>query len=257
MRRRLALLLVFPALLLGCPGDTKRELCGDGIDNDGNGQTDCQDLDCTGQPVCVPPNYGSCSKCSQTCTVQSACVTNYMDERPIPYCISGICTAVERFIQPRIELNTRDNWQGLSLSPQSASTRFIKKVANDGSAVTCATVFAVASDRNAPGAIEASTNLVIQGLDVTRVTNPMLGQGITYTFVNTQTGADYLIWTELWGGPPDSNTKLPSGRRFGYGCYETGETVAPLVLEDNCPSATLDAGTCRIFRLLMPPPEMP
>ena len=52
-------------------------------------------------------------------------------------------------------------------------------MANDGSAVTCATVSAVASDRNAPGAIEASDNLIIQGLDVTRVTNPMLGQGLT------------------------------------------------------------------------------
>ncbi len=243
--------------LSACSADPKREICGDGIDNDGNGLADCADLDCTGQPQCAPPDYGSCAKCSQTCSVQSACVTSYLDERPIPQCISGHCTAVEKFVQPRVDLNTRDNWQGLSLQPASGSTRFIKKYANDGSPVTCATVAAVAADRNAPGAIEASGTLIVQGLDVTRVTNPMLGQGITYAFVNTQTGGDYLIWTELWGGPPNSNTKLPSGRRFGYGCYETGPNVAPVVPEDNCPSTTSDAGTCRVFRLVMPPPEMP
>lgn len=260
MIRRLALVpAVLVCLFLACPGPEKREICGDGLDNDGNGLTDCEDRDCTGQPACVPPDYGLCAKCSRPCTSQPECVTNYMDERPIPLCVEGHCTALQKFIQPRIELNTRDNWQGLALSPQSASTRFIKKFANDGTAVTCATVFGIASDRNASGAgaIEASGKLIIQGLDVTRVTNPMLGQGLTYNFVNTQTGGDYLIWTELWGGAPDSNTKLPSGRRFGYGCYETLPTVAPLVPEDNCPSTTSDAGTCRRFSLLMPPPEMP
>lgn len=243
--------------LSACSADPKREICGDGIDNDGNGLADCADLDCTGQPQCVPPDYGSCAKCSQTCSVQSACVTSYLDERPIPQCINGHCTATEKFVQPRIDLNTRDNWQGLSLQPASGATRFIKKFANDGSPVTCATVATVAADRNAPGAIEASGTLIVQGLDVTRVTNPMLGQGITYAYVNTQTGGDYLIWTELWGGPPNSTTKLPSGRRFGYGCFETGPNVAPIVPEDNCPSTTSDAGTCRVFRLVMPPPEMP
>jgi hypothetical protein len=241
----------------GCSAEMKREICGDGIDNDGNGLADCADLDCTGQPMCVPPDYGSCAKCSQACTVQSACVTSYMDERPIPFCISGHCTATEKFIQPRVILDTQANWGGLTLSPQSGTTRFIKKVANDGSAVTCATVAAVAADRYTPGAIEASGTLVVQGLDVTRVTNPMLGQGITYAFVNTQTGGDFLIWTELWGGPPNSTTKLPTGKRFGYGCFESGPQVAPLVVDDNCPSTTSDFGNCRTFRLAMPGPEMP
>ena len=184
--------LMLCALLAGCSAEMKREVCEDGIDNDNNGLTDCDDRDCAGQIACIPPDYGNCAKCSQTCSAQSTCVTSYLDERPIPLCVNGHCSAVEKFIQPRIELNTRDNWQGLSLLPQSGSTRFIKKFANDGSPVTCATVFAAASDRNAPGAIEASGNLIVQGLDVTRVTNPMLGQGIAYTFVNTQTGGDYL-----------------------------------------------------------------
>ena len=51
-------------VFLACPGETKREICGDGIDNDGNGQTDCDDRDCTGQAACIPPDYGNCAKCS-------------------------------------------------------------------------------------------------------------------------------------------------------------------------------------------------
>ena len=97
----------------------------------------------------------------------------------------------------------------------------------------------VAADRQASSAIEQSGAFVLQGVDVTRVTNPQLGQGLTYAFVNTQAGGDYLIWTELWGGAPDSNTRMPTGLRFGYGCYEAPAQVGgPLVPEDNCPSAT-------------------
>ncbi len=249
--------LMMVALLAGCSAEMpKREVCGDGIDNDGNGQTDCEDRDCTGQTACIPPDYGNCAKCSQACSTQSACVTSYLDERPIPLCVSGHCSAVEKFVQPRVEVDTAANWQGITFPPRSGTTRFIKKFANDGSPVTCATVFAVASDRNVPGAIEASANLIIQGLDVSPV-NTMAGQVINYTFVNTQTGGDFLIWTELWGGPVSSTTKLPSGRRFGYGCFESGPQVAPLIPEDNCPSTTSDGGVCRRFRLIMPPPEMP
>ncbi len=250
-------LLASSLIFFACPGPTLREICGDTIDNDGNGLVDCQDPDCAGQAECAPPDYGLCSKCSQACTVQSQCVISFMDDRPIPYCIAGVCTAKETFIQPRVYLDTAGSWGALGVSPQSGTTRFIKKVANDGSAVTCATVAAIAADRSAAGAIEASGKLVMQGLDVTRITNPQLGQGVTYTFVNTQTGGDYLIWTELWGGSPDSNTKLPQGRRLGYGCYEDAATTTPLTTSDNCPSTTSDAGSCRVFRLKMPGPEMP
>jgi hypothetical protein len=254
----LASTLCFSAVsFVACGGDAVREICGDGIDNDRNGFTDCNDRDCAGQPACTPPDYGLCAKCSKPCTVQPDCVTSYMDERPVPYCTAGVCTALQTFIQPRIELDTHLNWSGLTLSPQSASTRFIKKVANDGSVVNCARMATIAADRNASGAIEASGTVIIQGLDVTRVTNPMLGQGINFSFVNTQTGSDYLIWVELWGGPPDPSTKLPTGRRFGYGCFEDAASTPALTINDNCPSTTSDAGVCKIFRLAMPGPEVP
>ncbi|MFT3706826.1 MAG: hypothetical protein QM817_04085 [Archangium sp.] len=244
-------------VLVGCSSEMPREVCGDGIDNDKNGFADCADIDCMGKPECAPPNYGSCTKCGQTCTTQTACVVAYTDDRPIPLCTNGHCTATATFIQPRIELDTKDNWAGLTLSPQSAATRFIKKVANDGSVVDCAKVLSIASDRNNSGAIEASNQLQMMGLDVTRVTNPQLGQGISLAFVNTQTGNNYLIWAELWGGPPGSSTKLPTGRRFGYGCFESAAQTPELTVNDNCPSATNDAGVCKTFHLIMPGPEMP
>ncbi|MFO0598537.1 MAG: hypothetical protein U0228_24740 [Myxococcaceae bacterium] len=240
-----------------CSPVPTHEICGDGLDNDKNGFTDCDDTDCKGQPGCEPPNYGSCPKCSQVCTLQSACVTSWVDDRPIPLCTDGHCTALGTFIQPRVELDTRANWAGLTLSPQSAATRFIRKTANDGSAMTCARLATLAADRNAPSAIEDGNVAVVYGLDVTRVTNPQLGQGVNLAFVNTQTASDYLIWAELWGGPPGSSTKLPTGRRFGYGCFEDAATTPALTLQDNCPSATQDAGTCHIFHLMMPAPEMP
>lgn len=243
--------------LSACPGEADREVCGDGQDNDGNGLTDCDDPDCAGQDACVDNKfYGSCTRCKQACTVQSECVTSWTNERPIPYCTESKCTALEPFLQVRVELDTRASWSGLALSPQSGSTRFIKKTGTDGGVVTCATVAAAASNRTNSSAIEQSGAFVLQGVDVTRVTNPQLGQGLTYAFVNTQAGGDYLIWTELWGGAPDSNTRMPTGLRFGYGCYEAPAQVGgPLVPEDNCPSATNDGGTCRLFRLVMPAPE--
>jgi hypothetical protein len=249
---------ILAGLLAGCSGARPaepREVCGDGVDNDLNGLTDCADRDCAGQAACIAPDFGTCAKCSQACTAQASCVGSYLDDRPIPLCVRGVCTALEKFIQPRVELDTHANWGGLTISPQSASTRFIKKVGNDGQAVTCATVAAVAADRTAPSAIEASGNLVVQGLDVTRISSPNLGQGLAFSLVNTQTGGDYLIWVELWSGPPSSANKMPTGRRYGFGCFEDPSQTQPLTEQDNCPSSVSDAGSCKVFRLVMPAPE--
>lgn len=254
MRRSLMVMLSVVAFA-ACPAVELRETCGDGIDNDGNGFADCDDIDCKGQPACIPPDYGRCAKCSHACTSQAECVTSYFDERPIPQCVDGRCWAVATFIQPRVELETTGGWSIVTPAPQSASTRFIKKTAIDGSAVSCATVAATAADRNTSNAIEASGKYSILGIDVTRVTPP-LGQGVTLAFVNTQTADDYLIWAELWGGLPSSSTKMPTGRRFGYGCFESKPLVAPMTAVDNCPSTTSDAGVCRVFHLVMPAPEM-
>ncbi|MEW6431400.1 MAG: hypothetical protein AB1730_07800 [Myxococcota bacterium] len=257
-----ALLAFAAGALSACSGgDAKREVCNNGIDDDGNGKTDCADLDCAGQEACVGNMdagfFGTCQKCGNTCGSQADCLAlTFVDDRPIPYCSMGRCTALETFVQVRVQMDTKQNWSGLGVSPGSGSTRFIKKTGANGMPVTCAMVAATAADKTKPAAIEDSKAYVIQGLDVTRITNPQLGQGITYAFVNTQTGGDFLIWSELWGGPPNSSTKLPSGNRLGWGCYESAAEVGgPITTEDNCPSTTSDAGTCRTFNLVMPPPE--
>jgi hypothetical protein len=250
------------SVVLGCSGsETRRETCGNGLDDDGNGLVDCADADCAGQAECFDtPDagaFGTCRKCGNTCVDQSDCVSyNYTDDRPIPICTMGRCTALESFVQVRVFLDTKDNWAGLGVSPQSGATRFNKKKAGDGTSVTCARVAMTASDRTKPTAIEDSKQYVLQGVDVTRITNPQLGQGITYTYVNTQTGGDFLIWAELWGGPPNSSTKYPTGNRLGWGCFEAPADVGgPIVAADNCPSTTSDAGVCRVFNLKMPGPE--
>lgn len=241
-------------------GDTKREVCANGVDDDANGLIDCADPDCAGQADCIgnmdAGYFGECMKCGSVCGGQADCQSyNYLDDRPIPYCVQGRCTALEEFVQVRVFLNTKDNWNG-ALDPKSGSTRFIKKTAADGTPVNCARVAATASDKTKPGAIEDSKEYVIQGLDVSPITNPQLGQGVTYTFVNTQTGGDYLIWAELWYGPRNSTTGLPSGNREGWGCFESAADVGgPITTEDNCPSTTSDAGTCRVFTLVMPAPQ--
>ncbi len=39
------------------------EVCDDGVDNDGDGATDCADSDCANDPVCEPPPGGKESIC--------------------------------------------------------------------------------------------------------------------------------------------------------------------------------------------------
>jgi subtilisin family serine protease len=49
-------------------------VCDDGIDNDGDGDTDCADSDCAGDPVCGPPP--ACFPVGDSCSVNSDCCSN-------------------------------------------------------------------------------------------------------------------------------------------------------------------------------------
>lgn len=243
-------------LFVACPTpEGTYEICGDGADNDGDGKADCDDTDCDGQGTCVPPDYGTCARCGNDCPTQAACVaTDITSERPIAQCNAGKCFSKGTFVQPRFVLNTRVTWAGVAIAPRSGSTRFIKKIALDGSAVTCDTVRAKASKSDS-SAIEKSGLFNIQGIDATPIDNGAVNQGVNYRYVNTQTGGDYLLWLEFWGGPLDVDTKLPTGSRMANTCVETGANVAEVVASDNCPSAGNDAGTCRVFQIEMAGPE--
>lgn len=251
----MSLLAVLP--LAGCSGGGEKtyEICDNGADDDGNGKTDCDDAACSGKPECdMTVDYGTCAKCGQACTTQASCFNvGVLDDRPLPQCLAGHCTAKETFVQVRVALNTRTNWGGVTTDPGSGVTYFIKKTAVDGSPVTCETIKAIASDRLNPLAISTNPSLQLLGVDTTPITNPQLDTGINFTLVASQTASDYLIWVEFWFGKLSSDTKFPTAKRQGYGCFETG--LAPIVESDNCPSTRTDAGTCRSFSLTMPAPE--
>ncbi len=261
MSYRLALVL-FAALAACSPTSTRRESCSNGLDDDGNGLADCADPDCAGQPQCVSGDagfYGTCVKCGAVCAKQSDCIgpQGWVYEAPVPICPTGICTALNKPVQVRVELDTRNTWAGFQPAPQSVLTRFIRKQGPSGAAVSCATVQAAAQSRLPADVlqIESSGNFIIQGFDVYGLQNPQLGQGINLPYVNVGTGPEYLIWVEFWYGPRDGASKLPTLNRAGWGCFEDSASMPEITAESNCPSGTSDAGACQVFRLQMPGPQ--
>jgi hypothetical protein len=244
-------------VLLTCSGSSQREICNNGVDDDGNGKTDCDDVDCAGQSTCSADAgyYGNCSKCGQSCTKQSACFgANVLDDRPIAQCTMGKCAVYNQPVQLRIEYDT-SNWGGVQPSVLGAvTTRWISKTALDGGAVTCAMVTAAAPANDAPLQLEDAGTFALLGLDVTRVA--MVGGSIPnplrLPFVYVGTGSNYLVFTEAWSGGTDSSTRLPNGtRRPITGCVESGSQIAPVETSQDCN----DGGTtCRVLMLPLPRP---
>lgn len=246
-------------LFAACPGDPKREICDNKLDDDGNGFIDCADPDCAGQPQCPQPDagyWGTCAKCGQPCNNQTACLEiGYSYDAPLPECRGGRCVRYADVVDVNLQINTFA-WNGFP-APQSVASRFIKKTTIDGGTANCATIAQVASERDAGtgGAIENSGRFTVQGFDVRRITNGSFGVTLSIPFVKVATGGDYLIWEEFWALPPDSMTKLGGGNRLGWGCFEAAADTAPVVKDDNCPGPNSDAGSCRQFRLTMPGPQ--
>jgi hypothetical protein len=238
---------------LGCSTPAPREICGNGLDDDHNGLTDCDDPDCAGQAACY---WGPCDKCGKPCTTQPQCLAQgYSYDAPLPYCVAGKCEQRNTYVEVNLQFNTTA-WQSLA-NPGSLALKFISKQAVDGSAVSCATVAAAAPGKTAAeaGQIEASGKFQELGFDVRKRANGTnFAPNFIVNLMKLGTGADYLIWVEAWGGGQDPDTKLPQGTRLGTACYESAALTAPIVPEDNCPSTTNDAGTCRRFELVLPAP---
>ncbi len=233
-----------------------REVCGNGVDDDMNGLTDCFDADCRGKPECIidAGTFGTCAKCGQTCSAQAQCLqTSFFADAPIPVCVGQRCQSFEKNVQVNLTIDTTPYAQ-LVNNVNSFAVRFIKKKAADGSVVGCAQLEAAAASKLAASAqqIESSGKFVFQGVDIRR--SSMQQGSIRSNFINVATGGDYLIWVEFWFGPPDSATKFPTGNRLGYECFEgpTGGGAFPaIVAADEC-STTGDAGaaSCRTFQLV-------
>lgn len=251
------------ALLLGCPDPSgAREICGNGIDDDGNGLADCADRDCAGKPECtVDAGYfGPCAKCAAVCSAQTQCVDQqFVLERPVPQCLSGRCTALNTPVQVNFVLDMTSYSGVPSNLVGSIDFRFVSKKALDGSAVSCSTVNTASAPTDGgtfvtdPLAIEHTGRFNVLGLDA----YPLQKQtSVPVSFVNTGTGSDFLIWLEVWTGSRNSDTKLPEGRRVGTGCIETGSPVQPLTEADDCnPNRVGGSVGCRSINYEMPAPN--
>ena len=235
------------------------EICGNGLDDDGNGQADCADVNCKGKPECdcqVEAGHGPCVNCGACCTEQASCLQyTWGSDNPLPACLSGRCDANNMGIQFAVEADTQGTWNGVTIPIRAMSTRFVRKTALDGSAVTCATMATLAASKQAADAdqIERSGKVNLLAFDVAGV-SAQAGTIIRQPYVNVGTGQDYLVWLELWSGTRDSATKLPTGTRLGWGCFETGAEVDPILPEHHC-ATTNPLPTCRTMRLRMPGPQ--
>jgi hypothetical protein len=251
--------LLFLAACSG-PPPKKVESCHNGVDDDGNGLIDCADPACASDPGCMVVQdagyYGTCSRCGTACTQQTTCLDqSYAFDNPLAECSSSNCRLYTTGVQVDVQIDTAANWTGFNYPIGSTNIRFVSKTAVDGSAVSCATVQAAAMGKMATDAdqLEKSGKFNLVGFDARKVTATG-GQSISEHFVNVNVGADFVLWVELWGGPPDSVTHLPTGNRFGWGCYETGPMVAAVTQADTCAPGS-DGGNCRLIEIEMPPPQ--
>lgn len=257
MNVKLRMLLVLA--LAGCSqAATKTEDCNNKVDDDGNGKIDCADPECAFYDLCQAPKvdagfYGTCGRCGFTCSAQAECYEFGLGkDTPLPYCTSGRCQSLNVPVALRFEIDTTGSWPAVAL--RSSQTFVVRKLGQDGAAVSCAVVQAAAAGKTQADVdqLQRSGKFQFQGFDVTPL-NVMGGGIFTLPFVNAGTGKDFLIFTELWAGPRDSNTSLPTGNRLGFGCFESGDPVAEITAVDDC-SPSRDGGTCRVVRLKMPAP---
>lgn len=248
-------LLTFAVLtLMACGGPQQYvpELCGDGVDNDENGKTDCADDFCKAEAACQV-NHGSCAKCGQACTKQTECFETsiFNEPLPLPLCRAGVCEQLATVVRPKANVDTSEFTAVNPSFGKTGTIRFISKTAVNGSAVTCAALetLTTAADGGvaSPDVIEVAGGFNVLGLDVTRLDSSWVGT-LRYPLLSAQTSGPYLTWLELWSGYADSNTKYATGRRSGHSCFESAPDITTEILADyNCPSTTSDAGSCHVY----------
>lgn len=242
----------------GTPGEP--ENCSNGVDDNGDGQVDCADPICSSTPACVvalvdagSSSYGLCAKCGTACTQPQDCFSRGFLDEPLPQCLGGKCTALLEGVRIRFEVDTRTTWTGVSDTLRSMNTRFVLKTAIDGSPVTCARLAAAASSKQGADSpqLERSGKFNFLAYDVTPLQTPAAAVP-TQPRLPVGTGRDFIIWTELWNGPPDSTTKMPTGIRLGWGCFETGPEVAEIKTQDNWPMTGGPTPYSRTLQVKMP-----
>ena len=238
-------------LAVGCLGRGP-ETCDNGADDNGDGLVDCADPLCGASAAC-PGDAG------RPCTAQSECVReSWFKDKPLDQCRAGQCGAPGPGLAVKLEVDTTAH-TGMQYKVNSMATRFVSRTALDGSAVDCTLLQSLAPGSVATegGAtqLDATGKLNYLAYEVTRVDNGTPGLTLTNPFIYTAAGSDFVIWHELWSLPPDSNNGQPQGLRKGWGCFDSGDAVAPLLPEQDC-SPDAGAGTsCRTVRIKMPRPN--
>ena len=253
MKSGTAAVLVGLALgLAGCPASGP-ENCTNGVDDNGDGLMDCADPLCSADPVC-PGDAG------RPCTAQSQCVREgWFKDKPLDVCAEGQCSAPGPGIAVRLEVDTTA-FNGLLWKFNAMSTRFVSRKAMDGSAVDCNVLRGLATSNAAADGgttqLDDSGKLTYLSYEVTPINNGVPGNTLVNPFIYTALGSEFLIWNEIWSGPPASSNSQPQGARWGWGCFETGAAVDPLLADQDCTPS--DGGTpagCRTIRLKMPGPN--
>ena len=242
---------VWAAVTVGCLG-AGTETCDNGVDDNGNGLVDCNDPQCSTAPAC-PGDAG------QPCAAQADCLDqSWFKDKPLDQCLAGQCTSPAGGLSIQLEVDTSAH-QGMAYTVASMSTRFISRKALDGSPVDCALLQALSPETLAVdgGAtqLDATARVNYLAYEVTRVENGTPGGKLVNPFVYTAVGSDFLIWHELWTVPPDSNSGQPQGLRKGWGCFDTGDAVAPLLPEQDCSPEAGTGTSCRTIRIKMPRPN--
>jgi hypothetical protein len=227
------------------PPVTASEICGNALDDDDNGKTDCEDPACAEQSAC---------QVVAECHTQSDCLAkdgrkykDYIND-PIPQCVQKQC--VRPTAQVNMHFFVKNNWTGLQGTIQSVNTRFVKKADVNGEPVNCASLQLDAPSHAPEDAdqIERTKKYNLQAYDVTSLAGLPGGTTVQVPLMNISTGADFIIWTELWNQKASTTTQLPQGKRIGWGCFETGPAVAEVVPEDD---------ETRGITVMMPNPQNP
>ncbi|MGA9520608.1 MAG: hypothetical protein WBV82_04040 [Myxococcaceae bacterium] len=249
-----SLVAVIALGLVGCgtpPGSgPEAEQCGNTIDDDKDGLADCADSDCSGATEC---------QAASECAKQTDCLgaSDYDDFRnaPMPICKGArTCETPAESIDIHFQIK-RPGYGSVPVG--TINTRFVKKTAVDGSAVDCARLADVASSREEADAdqIERTGLFNLQAYDVTPVSGPSQTSAtvIPLNAFSVSTGADFIIWVELWSGARSSVTELPRGKRWNYVCVDSGPEVAEIKPEHHW-ADNQGTATSRTIEITVPDP---
>lgn len=228
-----------PAALIGVvalscspppPEEIPKEDCLNQLDDDADGAVDCADSECSALSQCQAP---------PECTKQTDCFSGqnyfFFINEPMPRCEAQKCVKPAASID--LHLVLKKNLYTCSDCVRASNIRFIRKTAVDGSPVSCATITALATGNSAADAdqIERSNKFNFLAVDVNRIQNAPGSSAVQLNAFSTSTGADFLIWAELWNGQPDSSTKYPTNKRIDWKCYDSGPVVAEILPEHHWP----------------------